>query len=83
MNKLQSTDEILNSWKRCMENEELKGISSPVLYIKKGRLNSILEENKIMISIFDSLSKEIITSIKEILLLTDSNGFLIKKILNQ
>lgn len=81
MKRVLSMKEVLNSWRRCMENGLSNKRTAPVLHIEGEALIDSVKENIQLVSLFEDCVKRIDSSIlcKCSILLIDTKGMVLKK----
>jgi transcriptional regulator of acetoin/glycerol metabolism len=82
MKKIESADEILASWARCLKAGLVNSIASSSTYVNEEVMQTALQESKMLISLFEKLEKEFDDLVRHnrlAFLLTNSNGLLLKK----
>lgn len=82
MNRLQPIEEILASWRRCINSGLNNSATTVSTYIGQDALQIALSEGKPIISMFDEIWRELesLTENKDLMfLLTSPEGVLLKK----
>ncbi len=82
MNRLQPVEEILNSWRRCINSGLVNSATAESTYIGEETLQTALSEAKPTISLFDEIWRELesLTVNKNLVfLLISPEGVLLKK----
>ena len=82
MKNLQPMEEIMSSWRRCMEVGMLNKALTPNFYLNGEELQEALRRNTLLTSTFECLFDKIDELIEEsnhLFLLVDDQGFLLKK----
>ncbi|WP_024831917.1 hypothetical protein [Ruminiclostridium josui] len=80
--RLQPVEEILTSWRRCINSGLTNSVSAESTYISKDALQTALSESKQVISLFDGIGIELenLTVNKNLaFLLINPEGVLLKK----
>ncbi|ACL76852.1 hypothetical protein [Ruminiclostridium cellulolyticum] len=82
MNRLQPVEEILMSWRRCINSGLINSAAAVSTYISEDALQTALNASKPIISLFDEIWRELerLTANKSLVfLLTSPEGVLLKK----
>lgn len=82
VNGLLKTEEIFNSWKRCMKAGLPSAVSSPSRQLRPEELQSVLEENRHLVRAFEESMEGLdglITGHNLVYFLTEASGILLKK----
>ncbi len=80
--RLQPVEEILTSWRRCINSGLINSATAASTYIGEEALQTALSEGKPLISLFDEIWRELenLTVNKNLVfLLTSPEGVLLKK----
>lgn len=81
MKHFQLTQEILDSWRRCMEGGILSTLASSMFCLEGGALEVKQKENELLLSIFVDSTKNIdsLITVQHCFLLISPNRILLKK----
>ncbi len=81
MKHLQCINEVLSSWKKCMEIGLPNTILFPVLCLNQKDMEEVLVRNSLLISVFENCTNILkgMLPAESVFMLTDSHGTILKK----
>ncbi len=81
MKRLQCINEVLSSWKKCMEIGLPNTILFPVLCLNEKDKEELMERNSLLISVFEDCTDILkgMLPVESVFMLADSHGTILKK----